>query len=72
MDEFFKRAPKFDEKEASVTGNTEEQKNTAKKLQMMLILIHRTLKELLKRRKKWLQYKNRAILCNFRENEFIY
>ena len=29
-DEFFKRKPKFDEKEASVTGKTEKEKNTAK------------------------------------------
>ena len=25
IDEFFKRTPKFDEKQASVTGNTEEE-----------------------------------------------
>ena len=31
IDEFFKRTQKFDEKEASVTGKTEEKKNTAKK-----------------------------------------
>ena len=31
IDEFFKRTPKFDEKQASVTGNTEEDKNAAKK-----------------------------------------
>ena len=30
IDEFFKRAQKFDQKEASVTGKTEEEKNTAK------------------------------------------
>ena len=29
--EFFKRTPKFDEKESSVTGKKEEDKNTAKK-----------------------------------------
>ena len=28
--DFFKRTPNFDEKEASVTGKTEEEKNTAK------------------------------------------
>ena len=28
--ELFKRTPDFDEKEASVTGKTEEEKNTAK------------------------------------------
>ena len=37
IDEFFKITPKFDEKEASVTGKTEEEKNTEKKLQTMLI-----------------------------------
>ena len=31
MDEFFKRTPNFDEKEAIVTGKTGEDKNTAKK-----------------------------------------
>ena len=31
MDELFKRTPKFDEKDASVTGKIEEQKNTEKK-----------------------------------------
>ena len=30
IDDSFKRTSKFDEKEASVTGNTEEEKNTAK------------------------------------------
>ena len=30
IDEFFKRTLKFDEKQASVTGNIEEGKNTAK------------------------------------------
>ena len=29
--EFFKRAPKFDEKQASVTGNTEKENNAAEK-----------------------------------------
>ena len=31
IDEFLKRTPNFDEKESSVTGKTEEEKNTAKK-----------------------------------------
>ena len=31
IDEFFKRTPKFDEKETSVTGRTQAEKNTAKK-----------------------------------------
>ena len=31
IDKLFKITPKFDEKEASVTGKTEEDKNTAKK-----------------------------------------
>ena len=31
IDEFFKRTPNFYEKEAIVTGKTEEEKNTAKK-----------------------------------------
>ena len=31
IDEFFKRTPNFDEKEANVTGNTKEEENTAKK-----------------------------------------
>ena len=30
INEFFKRIPKIDEKQSSVTGNTEEEKNTAK------------------------------------------
>ena len=31
IDKFFKRTPSFDEKETSVTGKTEEEKNTDKK-----------------------------------------
>ena len=31
IDEFFKITPNFDEKEAGVTGKTEEENNTAKK-----------------------------------------
>ena len=31
IDEFFKRTPKFDEKEASVTCKNKEEKDTAKK-----------------------------------------
>ena len=30
IDEFFKRTPKFDEKQASVTGNIKEEENAAK------------------------------------------
>ena len=29
IDEFFKRTPKFDENQASLTGNTEEEENAA-------------------------------------------
>ena len=44
IDEFFKITPKFDEKEAIVTGTTEEEKNTAKKLHMMLIQMQKIMK----------------------------
>ena len=53
--EFFKRTPNFDEKEASVTGKTEQEKNTAKTLQMMLIQMQKILKYLIKIGKKWLR-----------------
>ena len=32
MDKFFKITPKFDEKQASVTGNTEKEENATKKI----------------------------------------
>ena len=44
IDEFFKRTPNFDEKEASITGKIKEEKNTAKKIQMMLIQIQEIMK----------------------------
>ena len=53
--EFFKITPNFDEKEASATGKAEEEKNTTKKIQMMLIQMQKIMKEFIKIRKNWLQ-----------------
>ena len=44
IDELFKRTPKFEEKEASVTGKTEEEKIQIKKLQMMMIQMQNIMK----------------------------
>ena len=44
IDEFFKITPNFDLKEASVTGITEEEKYTDKKLQMIMIKMQKIMK----------------------------
>ena len=49
------KIPRFDEKEASVTVNIEEEKNTDKKTTYDAGKVHDTMKDLIKIRKKWLQ-----------------
>ena len=44
MDYFLIRTPNFDEKEAGVTEKTEEEKNTDKKLQMMIMQMQKIMK----------------------------
>ena len=48
IDELFKITPNFDEKEASVTGKTEEENNTDKKLQIMMMKMQKIMKEFIK------------------------
>ena len=46
--EFFKITPKFDEKEASVTGKIEEDKIQLKTLQIMMIQIQKIMNEFIR------------------------
>ena len=44
IDNFFKITQNFDEKEATVTGKTEKEKNTYKKPQMMMMQMQKIMK----------------------------
>ena len=66
-DFFFKSHKNIMKKKASVTGKTEEDKNTTKKPYIILIQMKKIIKEFIKMIKNWLQWKKRGILWNIRK-----